>query len=203
MCIEITFWYEASRSILGQTPQILRRGAEPNIVYPTARSTELAISIYQIRTFQIFQHGNVGRYILKAIAILLPVLQVGLAQSRVVQGNRVAYFTLANGICERPLFDHTMRLKKPCADNLVVSIGICSGAIMLAATLAKYISIRRKLRSANSGPSLVPTSGGARVSSRRYIFRQGLYDKWLLTRFTLAFAAFWYVHSCHVLEQNS
>ncbi|KAK7911529.1 hypothetical protein PG985_014010 [Apiospora marii] len=109
-------------------------------------------------------------YVAKAISVLLPLLFVSLLRAPAVQNNTSAFIALAN----LPLW---------------LCIGL--GGIIMLAILGRYIYTQRVLlrfdpgRSASADPYSTPRSGRTRIFSR--LWCKYIYDRWLMTRFFIAF----------------
>lgn len=136
--------------------------------------TELAYSIYQLKaSMNVTRHGSL---VAKAVAILLPIIQVSLLRTKVVQDKPVAFYFLA---------------------NLIMGVSLAIGMLLLLAILARYVHTRTLMswnvqyanssnrRGTNSTREDVfvslSTNGGP-------IPRGNIYDRWLVVRFTIAFA---------------
>lgn len=138
-------------------------------------SVELANSILQLRSSRLNRLR--GSLWAKATAILLPVVQMNMLRTDVVQNSVYGYMILADFI-------------------MIVSFGI--GSLLLLAILIKYIHSRAALMSWNvrygqnsSTQNTNPYSGTGSMpsGSRPGIARRNIYDSWLAVRFTVAFVA--------------
>ncbi|EAA33395.2 hypothetical protein GE21DRAFT_6482 [Neurospora crassa] len=138
-------------------------------------SVELANSILQLRNSRLNRLR--GSLWAKASAIILPIIQVCLLRTNVVQGSVFGFMVLADFI-------------------MVISFGI--GSLLLFAILIKYIHSRAALVSwkvrygQNSSKTTNPYSGSGNVPSGHRpsaLPRRNIYDSWLAVRFTVAFVA--------------
>ncbi|KAK3398222.1 hypothetical protein B0T20DRAFT_202777 [Sordaria brevicollis] len=138
-------------------------------------SVELANSILQLRSSRLNRLR--GSLWAKATAILLPVIQMNMLRTDVVQKSVYGYMVLADFI-------------------MIVSFGV--GSLLLLAILIKYIHTRAALMSWNvrygqnsSAQSNNPYSGTGSMpsGSRPGIQHKNIYDSWLAVRFTVAFVA--------------
>ncbi|KAH7160293.1 hypothetical protein B0J13DRAFT_643813 [Dactylonectria estremocensis] len=126
-------------------------------------------SVFQLR---ILVHSlRYSNAVAKASAVIFPVIAISLLQLKVLQDNTVGFFVIA---------------------NLCMSVGLVGGAVMLLSILGRYIYSRRALvsfrfkygkSSARSGTqSRASTAGGGQG-------RQRIYDRWLILRLAIGFAA--------------
>ncbi|KAI1497366.1 hypothetical protein F5X99DRAFT_26135 [Biscogniauxia marginata] len=137
----------------------------------------LTRSVYGYTELKIYK--RIRRWTLgvtKSTAVLLPALLIGLLHADVVRQSPTAFIVLAD-IC------------------MMASLAI--GAILLLAILGKYIHIRRNVLSWHVGYG--NSAGGAEETGRRRWPRNrvsvrkkstSIYDRWMLTRFAIAFVVF-------------
>jgi len=133
------------------------------------RAAELALSIFQVKPRRAFRQR--GGTIAKGVAVLLPIIQMCLMRSSALQSNVVAFFAIANGI---------------------MSICLGSGSLLLLAILCRYIHTRRQIATWNvryGEHSSAGTNTAATSSSGPTLPRQGIHDRWLVIRFSIAFVA--------------
>ncbi|KAH8900054.1 hypothetical protein GQ53DRAFT_207634 [Thozetella sp. PMI_491] len=112
----------------------------------------------------------------KGAAILLPIIQVSLLRSRAVQRNTPAFLVLA---------------------NMIMIFSLASGSLLLLVILVKYIYSRRALISWNVRYGRESRRTGAsqlrsQDSSLAQVPHRSIYDRWLVVRFTIAFASLGY-----------
>ena len=142
-----------------------------------------------------------GGNMAKATAILLPVLQVVLMRSKVVQSSRIGFYFIANFISAycptqhhafHPIFLTHVLILVP---SYSVTISLALGPILLLAILVKYVLTRSEMSwhvgYANRRPADAesqPSDSLATLSSGSAPRQRSIYDNWLIVRFTIAFA---------------
>ncbi|KAH8662167.1 hypothetical protein BX600DRAFT_465745 [Xylariales sp. PMI_506] len=112
---------------------------------------------------------NVTNIIGKIISITLPIITICLLQAKAIQKSLPFFMFLA---------------------NVVLMISLAAGSLMMVAILVKYILSRREL--AHHSVVYIHSASlssvvGARHSSFNRKKASGVYDKWLMMRFTIAF----------------
>ncbi|PSS02295.1 hypothetical protein BD289DRAFT_478952 [Coniella lustricola] len=133
---------------------------------------QLAHSVFQMEVSVSVQRygGNMA----KATAILLPVIQVVLMRSKILQSSTIGFYFVA---------------------NFIMAISLALGAVLLVAILVKYVSTQSEMSwhvgYADRRPADIesqPTNSLATRSSGSAPRRRSIYDNWLIVRFTIAFA---------------
>lgn len=140
--------------------------------------TELAYSIYHLKATG--SATRYGSYTAKTTAVLLPIIQVSLMRTDVVQSSTIGFYFLA---------------------NVIMGVSLSLGTILLLAILARYVATRasmswhvgyadRSTVAENNPATTQNTAVGSLASSTGGVPLQqkSIYDSWLVTRFTLAFA---------------
>ncbi|KAK2614367.1 hypothetical protein N8I77_001203 [Diaporthe amygdali] len=139
--------------------------------------TELAYSIYHLKATG--SATRYGSYIAKATAVILPIIQVSLMRTDVVQSSTIGFYFVA---------------------NFIMGVSLALSTILLLAILARYVATRAAVswhvgyadRSTVDGANAATTqnTAGTFTSSTGGVPLQqkSIYDSWLVTRFTLAFA---------------
>ncbi|KAI0174266.1 hypothetical protein BJ166DRAFT_143252 [Pestalotiopsis sp. NC0098] len=114
---------------------------------------------------RLFDRINAGG---KIISFLLPILTICLLQSKTIQKSLGAFMFVA---------------------NVILMISLAFGAVVLLGILTRYLQSRRQLVSFNvqygkssSNNSSLPSQFAAPQNKP-----SGIYDRWLMTRFTIAF----------------
>ncbi|ORY65208.1 uncharacterized protein BCR38DRAFT_523711 [Pseudomassariella vexata] len=107
----------------------------------------------------------------KIVSVILPAIAIGLLQSKVVQGSFIAFMLVA---------------------DLQFAISVAGGGFMLLMILIKYIQTRRQFKawSVDYGKNsrVSKSSPAPRISGAPHLKRSlGIYDRWLVVRFTSAF----------------
>ncbi|KAI1877073.1 uncharacterized protein JN550_001145 [Neoarthrinium moseri] len=115
----------------------------------------------------------------KVTSVVLPLVTVSLLQVEAIQGKMVAFLVIADF-------------------QFIISCG--GGAIFLLMILAKYVHSRRQFNTwtAAYGISSLTTETDTKRSSFSPILPRpkGIYDKWLVIRFTIAFVALGIFECC-------
>ncbi|KAI7786980.1 hypothetical protein LA080_001772 [Diaporthe eres] len=140
--------------------------------------TELAYSIYHLKATG--SATRYGSYAAKTTAVIIPIIQVSLMRTDVVQSSTIGFYFLA---------------------NMIMGVSLALGTILLLAILARYVATRAVMtwhvgyadRSTVNGTNAATTQNtavGSLASSTGGVPLQqkSIYDSWLVTRFTLAFA---------------
>ncbi|KAI1487662.1 hypothetical protein F5X96DRAFT_132251 [Biscogniauxia mediterranea] len=102
-------------------------------------------------------------YIGKIVSVVLPILTICLLQVKAIQKSTAAFFFLA---------------------NVVLMISLALGSICMVVIFVRYVYTRGRLvRQSRTGDSstYITSRGGSTLKIK------GIYDRWLLTRFTIAF----------------
>ncbi|KAI0130259.1 hypothetical protein BJ170DRAFT_307871 [Xylariales sp. AK1849] len=107
----------------------------------------------------------------KGVSITLPILPICLLQFKAIQSSLGAFMFLA---------------------NVILMISLAGGCFLTAAILIRYIQSRRQLiawnvRYDNAQSTESIRSAAPRNSRSHRKERCGIYDQWLITRFTIAF----------------
>ncbi|ORY56101.1 uncharacterized protein BCR38DRAFT_304062, partial [Pseudomassariella vexata] len=134
-------------------------------------ATALTHSIYGFAnppSFKAIRHAVSP--VAKVIAVLLPALFIGLLQIKTLQTSLVAFLVVAN-------------------INMMATM--LFGSIILLVILGKYVHTRRQLLSWDvygASATSQTTAVGSRHTSRSRYRKKSIYDRWLIVRFTVAFA---------------
>ncbi|KAI1639134.1 hypothetical protein F4809DRAFT_648771 [Biscogniauxia mediterranea] len=134
----------------------------------TGALTQSVFQFTDLAKFRSIRHK--GNLIAKTIAILMPILFVGLLRLDVVQSSYPAFLVLA---------------------NVIVVASLTLGSMFLAVILVKYIYTRRRFLPWNVRCPCSRGSEGLGHSTICSISQShhcsNIYDRWLIIRFTIAF----------------
>lgn len=157
---------------------------------PHRRASELAQSVYGMNKKanwrRVLRHFN---YAGRAVAVVLPLITVLVLQAPPPQNSLQLFILLADVPCWWP-----PPVCPVCSANMAaVMISMGCGSVLMIAILGRYIHSRRKLLSFDARP--VATTGSSNSQSSMSLTRcstakrrrRSIYDRWLMTRFTIAF----------------
>lgn len=149
----------------------------PSIVLPLNfdRCIQLAHSVYRLKASK--STSRYGGYVAKTTAVLLPVVQVSLMRTRVLQRNQIGFYFVA---------------------NVTMGTSLALGILLLLAILGRYVATRAEMTWHVQYGSRSAAADGGNMSSNDLtsftdtdtlpLYRKSIYDNWLLVRFTMAFA---------------
>lgn len=118
----------------------------------------------------------------KTTAILLPVLQVSLMRTKILQRHQIGFYFVA---------------------NVIMGVSLALGLLLLLAILGRYVATRAEMSwhvqygsrstGAEEAANMPSAGNGSDLASladidAQPLYRKSIYDNWLLVRFTIAFA---------------